>query len=206
MSMNENRKKRPWLWLLPLVLVVPLLGWGIYAATAPTKLELGGNIIEKPNNMQDITLLSTDGEPYSLRSLEGKLVLVFLGYANCPDICPLTMANLARIYEDLGSPEDLQVIMITVDPERDTPEQINNYATSFNPSFIGLTGSPEAIAETATRFFAGSTNVEGDFIAHSSHVTLLDRQGNMRAIYTQDKIRDFLQDDLETLLAHKGTW
>ena len=112
MSMNEDRKKPSWLWLLPVVLVIPLLGWSIYAATAPKKIELGGNIIQKPTNMQDITLLNANGEPYSLRSLEGKFVLVFLGYANCPDVCPLTRANLARICSGV-SRSGSTVIMMT---------------------------------------------------------------------------------------------
>ena len=205
MEQAEPKRTRFWVWV-PVMIIVLITGWGIHAATAPKQPELGGTIIEKPTNMQDITLVGADGVTFSLSNLEGKFVLVFLGYANCPDVCPLTMATLARIYEELGSPDDLQVVMITVDPERDTPEALNDYIKNFHPSFIGLTGDPEIIAGTAARFFAGSYVGKGGLVGHSSHVTLLDRQGDLRAVYTQDSINNFLKDDLETLLAYKGTW
>lgn len=194
------------------VFLVLALGLGIYTLAAPKKLELHGTKIENPTDVGDTTLIGRDGETHRLADWQGKLVLVFFGYANCPDVCPLTMAKLARTYEALGSPEDLQVIMVTVDPERDTAEQISNYAKGFNADFVGLTGSPEAIAQASARFYVGAKRIVGaegiadGTVAHSSHVTLVDRTGRMRLIYTQDKLNGMLQEDLESLLAHKGSW
>lgn len=198
-------------WLLPVLAASLVLGLGfiVYTLAAPKKLKLHGAVIENSVNVQDTTLIGGGGKTHRLADWQGKLVLVFFGYANCPDVCPLTMAKLARIYEDLGAPEDLQVIMVTVDPERDTAEQISNYAKGFNPDFIGLTGTPDMIAQASARFFVASVgadkNPDGS-VAHSSHVTLLDRQGMMRLIYTQDNFDGMLKEDLGTLLAHRGSW
>lgn len=201
-------------WLLSALaaFLVLALGLGIYTLAAPERLELQGTKVESSTDVSDITLIGRDGETHQLADWQGKLVLVFFGYANCPDVCPLTMAKLARTYEDLGSPEDVQVIMVTVDPERDTAEQVSNYAAGFNPDFVGLTGSPEAIAQASSLFYVGARRITGadEFadgtVSHSSHVTLLDRSGKMRVIYTQDKLNGMLQEDLESLLAHKGSW
>ena len=198
--------KKHWLISALVAFFILALGLGIYTLAASEDLELHGTIIEKPTAVGDITLIGGDGETHQLADWQGKVRLVFFGYVNCPDICPVTMARLASIYEDLGSPEDLQVIMITVDPEQETAEQISSFAKGFHPDFVGLTGSPEAIQQASARFYVGTNKVHDGAVAHSGHVTLVDREGRMRLIYTQDKLVKQLQEDLENLLAHSGSW
>jgi protein SCO1/2 len=152
-----------------------------------------------------LELTANGGEAVFLpNSLQGKLSLVFFGYTNCPDVCPLTMAQLARTYEDLGEPEELRVIMVTVDPERDTPKVVDDYAKRFHRDFLGLGGDPDTIARAAEAFFVGHHDHESVGVTHSGHVTLLDREARIRRIYTQDNV-PHLRDDLEHLLA-RARW
>ncbi|MEX2541401.1 MAG: SCO family protein [Trueperaceae bacterium] len=198
-------------WLRALLAIGVLALIAIAAVTAYTvagrdRLKLNGTAIDNPPGVQDVTLLGTDGETVQLGRWEGDLLLVFFGYAHCPDVCPLTMARLARTYEELGEPEDLQVLMVTVDPDRDTPEQLEKYVQRFHPDFVGLTGTPAMIADASARFYVASIGADtnpGGSVSHSSHVTLVDREGRMRLIYNQDKIGDLLKEDLGTLLAQQ---
>ena len=204
--MLEN-KERLWVFLLIGILVL-LIAAGVtaYTVAGQKRLELNGTAVENPPNMQDVTLRATTGQTVQLEKWQGKLTIVFFGYANCPDVCPLTMAQLAQIYEELGEPQDLQVLMVTVDPERDLPAKLENYVERFHPDFIGLTGTPTMIADASARFYAGARKVPDGRVSHSSHVTLVDRKGNMRLIYTQDKIGAPLKEDLDKLLAQSGPW
>lgn len=197
-------KRVPWPVLVgPLVF---LLGASAYLAMRPAGLELYGTALDDPPSVRDVTLVTTSGETVDLGAWRDDLALVFFGYANCPDVCPLTMAKLAGIYRDLGEPEELQVIMVTVDPERDTPEALQGYVEGFHPDFVGLTGSPSQIAAASSRFYATAVERPDGQVSHNSHVTLVDPQGRMRAIYNQDKLDGMLREDLATLLARNGTW
>ena len=204
--MLEN-KGRLWIFLLiGILLLLIAAGVTAYTVAGQKRLELNGTAVENPPNIQDVTLRATNGETVQLGKWQGKLALVFFGYANCPDVCPLTMAQLARTYEELGEPQDLQVLMVTVDPERDTPGKLETYVERFHPDFVGLTGTPAMIAEASARFYAGARKVPDGRVSHSSHVTLVDREGNMRLIYNQDKIGKPLNEDLTKLLAQSGAW
>ena len=201
-----KNKARLWIFLLSGILLL-LIAAGVTAYTVGNqkRLELNGTAIDDPPNVQDVTLRATTGETVRLEKWQGELSLVFFGYANCPDVCPLTMAQLARTYRELGEPEDLQVIMVTVDPERDNPVQLEAYVERFHPDFIGLTGTPAMIADSSARFYAGARKVPDGRVSHSSHVTLVDREGNMRLIYNQDKIGDPLKEDLTKLWTSPGS-
>lgn len=178
-----------------------------------------GTAIQRPPVMSGIELVDGDGEPRDLAYWQGKNLLVFFGFTHCPDVCPLTLAYLAGLYENLGEPENLQVVMVTVDPERDTPETLTRYVTGFHRDFVGLTGSAEAVAEAAARFYIGyrhrghgadhpAGHEDGDtaegMVIHTDTVALLDPQGKMRYIYNQDRLDD-LEQDLNYLLAQR-TW
>lgn len=193
-------------WVALAALSVFVLGGVVLVLARPSEIELGGTSIDDPPSVRDVTLVSTTGENVQLGDWRGEMVLVFFGYANCPDVCPLTMAKLASTYRDLGEPENLQVIMVTVDPERDTPELLQNYVENFHPDFVGLTGTPQQIADASARFYATAVERAEGEVAHSSHVTLVDPKGQMRVIYNQDKVESVLQEDLETLLARDGAW
>ena len=130
--------------------------------------------------------------------------MVFFGFTNCTDICPTTMAQLANVYRELGEPEGVQVIMVTVDPARDSPEDVTAYVHQFHPDFSGLAGDETALAQAAKAFFVGHHHVGGEDVAHNGHVTVLDSNGRLRLIYGQDRVPQ-LKVDLEHIL-RTGRW
>jgi protein SCO1/2 len=196
-------------WGLLVALAAVAVGGIIYSFAASKELDPNGSEIEARPEVSDVALVAVDGDDVRLADWSGEVQLIFFGYANCPDVCPLTMAKLAGVYEDLDAPDDLQVVMVTVDPERDAPDLLDQYVKRFHGDFVGLTGTPAQIAAASSRFFVASIgsdrNPDGR-VSHSSHVTLVDREGRMRLIYNQDKIGDPLKQDLLKLLAQRGAW
>ncbi|UQB42624.1 SCO family protein [Thiomicrospira microaerophila] len=133
----------------------------------------------------DFTLLSPKGE-VSLSDFKGKLVLAYFGYTFCPDICPTNLGNLSVAYRQLTQQQkdNLEILFISVDPERDTPQRLQQYADYFDSNIIGLTSSPEVIAEVARRYGAvyervddGSENYAVD---HSAFTYVIDQNGILR--------------------------
>ena len=101
----------------------------------------------------DFSLVGPDGEPFTQDSVQGKTVLMFFGFASCPDICPTTMAHLTEVLRLLGpDAEDVRILFVSVDPHRDTPERLKAYVSAFNTSAIGLTGDERTIAALAKRY------------------------------------------------------
>ena len=101
--------------------------------------ELLGTVISPPRELADFTLPSSDGDDYTLSEHAGKIQLVYFGYMTCPDVCPATLADILRAYRDVGEPvEDVEVLFITIDPERDTLERLETYTSAFHEDFIGL--------------------------------------------------------------------
>ncbi len=159
-----------------------------------------GTPLDNPVQVAPFELTDASGERVTLERWRGDLLLVFFGFTHCPDVCPLTMGRLAKVYEDLGRPEDVQVVMITVDPQRDTPELAQAYAGGFDPDFVGLGGSSSDIANAARTFFVGYRGLQKGNFLHTDSVALLDREGKMRLIYGQDKVAR-LSEDLPRMLA-----
>jgi protein SCO1/2 len=151
--------------------------------------EWHGMVIQSNQPVTNFTLTSSDGEPVSLIDFRGKVVMLYFGYTFCPDVCPATMIELSDAMETLGEQsEDVQVVMITLDPERDTPEVMQNYVTHFNESFMGLTGTPEElIAVTAPMgiFYERheGSSASGYLIDHTATVAVLDKEGKLRLVY-----------------------
>jgi len=168
-------------------------------ATAP---EYYGTPLDNPVQVEPFTLTDAQGEQVTLAKWRGDLLLVFFGFTRCPDICPLTLGRLAKVYKDLGEPEDLQVVMITVDPQYDTPKRTQRYAGGFNADFVGLSGSSSDVAHAAKTFFVGYRGLKNNDFLHTDSVALLDREGKMRFIYGQDKVAR-LSEDLPKMLASR---
>jgi protein SCO1/2 len=129
-------------------------------------------------------LLGADGKPVTDRDFRGRYMLIFFGFTHCPDICPAELQVIAQALEQLGDKAKKVVpIFITLDPERDTPQAMANYVKSFGPNFVGLTGSPEAIAAAAKAYRVAYSKVEnkdsaGDYsVDHSALVYLMDPEG-----------------------------
>lgn len=137
----------------------------------------------------DFELTRSNGDVFRLRDQSAKIVLLFFGYTTCPDVCPTTLAELNLALSQIPEKADqVQVVFITVDPERDTPQDVQEYAARFNPSFVGLSGS---LSELETiwqnygvfREIVQSDSVAGVLINHTARVTLIDTQGNIRLSY-----------------------
>ena len=177
---------------------------GLYrVVNARTTHTFAGTVIEQPQVVDSFELTRAGGDTVKFpEAWRGKALLVFFGYTRCPDVCPLTMAELAKVYRDLGEPEDLQVVMVTVDPAQDTPERVDHFAKGFHPAFVGLGGDPSTLTKAAAAFYAASVPQDDGSVSHNSHVTLLDREGRMRVVYTQDNVPK-MTEDLQHILAQK---
>jgi len=150
-------------------------------------------------------LTSADGKTYTLASFAGKAVLVFFGYTQCPDVCPTTLAELSQVMKLLGDKADrLQVVMITVDPERDTPEILKGYVTSFDPRFLGLSGTPEQIKQAAGSFkayYAKNSPVNGTYsMDHTASFYLIDPKGESRVLLNNNAGAEAIAHDVRLVL------
>ena len=128
-----------------------------------------------------------DGRPRSLADFRGKVVVLFFGYTHCPDVCPTTLSDMAQALK-LLAPEQarrVQVLFVTVDPERDTPALLKGYVTYFHPSFLGLYGTPEAVAQAAREFKVtyrrhSEPGASDYLIDHTAGSYVLDGRGRLR--------------------------
>lgn len=155
----------------------------------------------------DFTLQSAAG-PVSLADYRGKVVAIYFGYTHCPDVCPTSLATLAQAFNRLTDEErdQAQGIFISVDPERDTPKVAAEYAQAFHPTFAGLTGTPEAIAEVAKRYFVLYEKVEMDDSAmgyavdHSSILYVLGKDGVVQNLVRHTESQEDLVASLRSAL------
>ena len=190
---------------LRLALIATLLALsGLGAYVLGTRLapqpELAGTALQNPPLVADAILVDPTGREVTILEAAGgaRVTLVFFGFVRCPDVCPITMARLAKIYRDLDEPGDVQVVMVTVDPEHDTPEIVGRYASAFHPSFIGLSGSNSQVAVAARGFFVGYADIGGGQFTHTEVVAVVDREGRLRYVYGSDKVLR-LEHDLPRL-------
>jgi protein SCO1/2 len=155
---------------------------------------------------KSFTLVDHNGQARTLGDYRGKVVVVFFGFTHCPDVCPTTLAELARAVKQLGPDgERVQVLMITVDPERDTPEILKQYVTALDPRFVGLTGDPDAIARTAREFKvfhqkSPGPSAETFSVDHSSGSYVFDPQGRLRLLVSYGQGVDVFVHDIAQLL------
>jgi protein SCO1/2 len=135
---------------------------------------------------KDFALKDADGQPRTLRDFKGKVVVLFFGFAQCPDVCPTTMSEMAQVKQQLGKDADkLQVLFVTVDPERDTPAVMKAYMGAFDPSFVALIPTPDQLAAMAKDYKAYYKKVEGKTptsysMDHSAASYIYDMQGRLR--------------------------
>ena len=168
--------------------------------------EFHGLVIQSPPPISNFTLAATTGENLSLRDFRGKIVLLYFGYRYCPDVCPATMVELKRMMAALGrDAKDVQVIMISVDPDRDTPEQLAAYVTQFHPSFIGMTGSEAELLGVTTQLGIyyqkhEGTPATGYLVDHTATVSVMDRNGRLRLVFPFETKGEEMAVDLRYLL------
>jgi protein SCO1/2 len=153
-----------------------------------------------------LALTDHSGRARHLEDFRGKAVVLFFGFTHCPDVCPTTLAETAQVVKALGPEADkVQVLFVTVDPERDTRDVLAKYVTAFDPHFLGLYGDADATRRTAKEFKiyyekrAGST--PGSYsMDHSAQTYVIDPQGRLRLLLRAERIAEDLPADLRTLL------
>lgn len=151
--------------------------------------DYGAMILDQPEGLGDIALIDHRGEVFGAEQLRGHWTLVFFGFTHCGDICPTTMAVLGETYRELKPKEkdDLNVVLVTVDPERDTPGALGKYLNRFDPDFIGLSGSQAEIMNFASKLhlayepeLAGQNNYQ---VQHSGNLMLINPQGELHGYF-----------------------
>jgi protein SCO1/2 len=185
---------RYWISVGAIALVAALAG--VYVARmvsqpAVPSLE-SGTSLPQPRPLPEFSLVDTRGAPASPATLRGQPALVFFGFTHCPDVCPTTLAMLASVQKQValqdGKLAGLKVALISVDPERDTPEQLGRYIAAFGGNLIGLTGSAPEIVKATRGFGVAAARVElaggGYTMDHSAAVFTLDSQARIVAVFT----------------------
>lgn len=183
--------------ILILVVVVGLLS---FIFTKPPSFR--GTLYGEPfPSAAEIELQKANGETFRLSDQRGKVVLLFFGYTSCPDVCPTTLAEMKLVMDKLESDaEHVQVVFVSVDPDRDTPEKIQTYVEHFNPTFLGLTGTmaelePIWTSYSITREAVESDSAFGVIINHTARLFLVDPQGKMHLSFAyQTPIEDIVHD------------
>lgn len=175
------------------------------AAQLTHAAELKSGVFDPPRAAPDFSLPSSHGGEFTLSQQQGKLVVLGFGFSHCPDICPTTLANLAQVRKNLGAlADEVQVVYVTVDPERDNVERLRTYMKNFHSSFIGLSGTAETLAEVRKAYgiiAAKEVHNDGNYeVHHSSYLYLIDREGLLRALVPYGKTADDIVHDIKILL------
>jgi protein SCO1/2 len=154
---------------------------------------------------KSLELIDHTGRPRTLEEFRGKAVVVTFGFTHCPDVCPTTLADLSQAIQSLGTQSDrVQVLFVTVDPERDTKEVLAKYVTAFDPRFLGLYGDAAATQRAAKEFkvyYEKRKTGDTYSVDHSGQSYVIDPQGRLRLFVRHDRIAADLAPDLKTLLA-----
>lgn len=152
----------------------------------------------------DFHLTDHNGKPRTLADYRGKVVALFFGYTHCPDVCPTTLADMAQTMQKLGKDAGrVQVLFVTIDPERDKPEMLAQYVPAFYPSFLGLHGDAQATAQAAKAFYIGYEKrpaATGYTMDHTVGTFLIDPKGKVRLRAPFGQSADWLAEDIRLLL------
>src|SRR6188474_301515 len=186
---NRGMSNRYWISVAAIAVAAAIAG--VYVARlasqpASPSLE-SGTSLPQPRTLADFDLVDTHGMHTSPAQLRGHPTLVFFGFTHCPDVCPTTLAMLASVQKQVALP-GLKVALISVDPERDTPQQLGKYISSFGGDLIGLTGTPPEISKATKSFGVAAARVDlagGDYtMDHSATIFALDSDARLVAVFT----------------------
>ncbi len=185
-----------------------VLCMGVASAAAPLAGSgLKSGAFDPPRMAPDFSLRGSDGTELKLSRFRGKLVVLEFGYTFCPDVCPVSLAMLAEARKKLGAQAaDVQVIYVTVDPERDTAEHMRKFLAAFDPTFIGATGTPAQLEKVRKDYGITATKkmMDGSKTAytvhHSSYLYFVDSKGSLRALMPFGRTADDIAHDARILL------
>jgi protein SCO1 len=185
---------------LPAALLLVLAAFAS-AAEAPA---LKAGVFDPPHAAPELGLAGSDGSELALARWRGKVVALAFGFTSCPDVCPVTLGTLAEARKKLGADAaGLQVVYVTVDPERDDAERMGPYLASFDPTFVGGTGAPERLAAVRAAYGVLAekvVNPAGYGVVHSSSIYLIDRSGRLRGLMPYGRPADDFVHDVRALL------
>jgi protein SCO1/2 len=172
--------------LIPVAVILGVVVAGLFLWAGGDPHEFSGTVYTDTEPAPEFTLTADDGQRHSLDEYRGKVVLMYFGYTFCPDVCPTSLAELAVAVASLdpSDREQVQVIMVSVDPARDTPEVLDQYMAHFDPAFVGFTGTDEEVASVAADYnvfyqVQEGTPATGYLVDHWSGVYLIDGEGNL---------------------------
>ena len=191
---------------LLLAVIAPLL---LLAGCTPAEPVFKSTDITGTSYGKTLRLTDHNGQERTLADFKGKVVTIFFGYTQCPDVCPTALSGMSTVMQELGpDAERVQVLFVTVDPERDTPELLAQYVPVFDARFLGLYGTPEKIAELAKEFrvfYRKSGDLAGHYtIDHTARSYVYDTRGRLRLATRHGMGAEALASDLKQLLAEKG--
>jgi protein SCO1 len=177
------------------------------SATAAEQAALKSGVFDPPRAAPEFALPASTGAEFKLSAQHGKLVVLGFGFSHCPDVCPVTLTVLAQVRKQLGELADqMQVVYVTVDPERDNAERLREYLALFDKTFIGITGTAEQLTRLRETYGIMASRVEnkdapgGYQVHHSSYVYLIDRAGLLRALVPYGKPATDIGHDIKILL------
>lgn len=161
--------------------------FSVFTQKKPVPTELLGVLKSKPIALQNFSLIDQNNKPFTLKELQNKKTLLFFGYTSCPDICPATLIVLNQVYKTSG--EEINVVFVSVDPQRDTIDKLSSYMEYFNKDFLGVTGSKKDIDQITTQFNAGyiieEKTSDGNYlVSHTSSIFLIDSELNITAAFS----------------------
>ena len=190
-----------------MVLALVLSGCGPQAQTGAPKFQLT-DVTGAPFG-KSLALTDHTGKPRTLADFQGKVIVLFFGFTQCPDICPTTLAEMAKVVKELGPDgSKVQVLFVSVDPERDTQALLSQYVTAFNPTFLGLRGDADATLKAAKEFkvyVQKQPPKNGNYsVDHSAGTFVLDQRGQLRLFAQHNAGAQALIADIRTLLKQAG--
>lgn len=205
--MTQLLKDKPWM-LGVVIVAIAGAAFGISSLMSTEAHEWNGAAYDPPREGVEFMLTDTDGESMSSSQLEGKIVMLYFGYTYCPDFCPATLTDFQRVKADLGDDaENVAFAMVSVDPERDTPERMEEYLAFFDPEFIGLTGTEDELTPVKQEF--GITTLERDatpeidnfyYVDHSTKTYVLNTDGELALEYPFGVTAEEMTEDVRYLL------
>ena len=209
-SLLPNRQRRVGagrfpLWVVALMLaVIASVGAGCAASALEPGGDYAGIELDPPLAIPDVVLTDTSGNPYDLRQeLAGRIGLVYFGYTSCPDICPVHLAQIDSVLAMGDQPTNVEVVLITVDPERDDAATLRRFLDQFDRRFVGLLGTPEQLADAQRAFGLAVAAKEGDgddyTFGHAGQVFAFAPDGYAYTVYPQGTRQSHWADDLPKL-------